>query len=140
MEYDNNHFIIASRAYSLHDNLKKLAEAFDTLEGPILVMNSRLVKRGVEGAIALAQSHGEEVDWEKVSSSRARPLAELLGFFEKAKKYAPGIVSIIIPLAASSTPTPGSLTPVASALMPPPSADANSSAPSTTTEPAAEVA
>jgi hypothetical protein len=44
------------------------------------------VKRGVEGAIALAQSHGEEVDWEKVSSYRARPLSELLGFFEKAKK------------------------------------------------------
>jgi hypothetical protein len=96
------------------------------------------VKRGVEGAIALAQSHGEEVDWEKVNSSCARHLSELLGFFEKA--YASGIVSIIIPSAASSTPTPGSLTPVASALMPPPSAHADSSTPSTATEPAAEVA
>jgi hypothetical protein len=122
------------------DNLKKLVEAFDTLEDPVLAMKGRSVKRGVEGAIALAQSHGEEVDWEKVSSSRARPLSELLGFFEKAKKYAPGIVSIIIPSAASSTPTPGSSTPVASASMPPPSADADSSAPSTATEPVAEVA
>jgi hypothetical protein len=81
------------------DDLKKLAATFDTVEDPILAMKSRSVKRGVEGAIALVQSHGEEVDWEKVSSSRARPLSELLGFFEKAKKYAPGIVSIITPSA-----------------------------------------
>jgi hypothetical protein len=44
------------------DNLKKLAEAFDTLEDPILTMKDWSVKRGVKGAIALAQSHGEEVD------------------------------------------------------------------------------
>jgi hypothetical protein len=89
------------------DDLKKLAEAFDTVEDPVLTMKSRSVKRGVEGAIVLAQSHGEEVNWEKVSSSRARPLSELLGLFEKAEKYAPGIVSIITPSAASliSTPT-----------------------------------
>jgi hypothetical protein len=122
------------------DDLKKLAATFDTIEDPILAMKSHSVKRGVEGAIALAQSHGEEVNWEKVSSSRARPLSELLGFFEKAKKYAPGIVSIITPSAASSTSTPTSLTPAASASMPPPSAGAASSTPSTATEPAAEVA
>jgi hypothetical protein len=122
------------------DDLKKLAEAFDTIEDPVLAMKSRSVKRGVEGAIALAQSHGEEVDWEKVSSSRARPLSKLLGFFEKAKKYVPDIVSIITPSAASSTSTPISLTPAASAPMPPPSADADSSTPSTATEPTAEVA
>jgi hypothetical protein len=122
------------------NNLKKLAEAFDSLEDPVLAMKGRSVKRGVEGAIALAQSHVEEVDWVKVSSSRARPLSELLGFFEKAKKYTPGIVSIITPSAASSTPTPSSSTPVPSASMPPPSADADSSAPSTATEPATEVA
>jgi hypothetical protein len=122
------------------DNLKKLVEAFDTLEDPVLAMEGRSVKRGVEGATALAQSHDEEVDWKKVSSSRAHPLSELLGFFEKAKKYAPGIVSIITPSAASLTPTPSSSTPVPSALMPPPSADADSSAPSTAPEPAAEVA
>jgi hypothetical protein len=116
------------------DDLKKLAG-----EDPILAMKSHSVKRGVEGAIALAQSHGEEVDWEKVSSSRARPLSELLGFFEKAKKYAPGIVSIITPSSASLTSTPTSSTPAGSASMPPPSAGAASSAPSTATEPAAEV-
>jgi hypothetical protein len=122
------------------DNLKKIAEAFDTLEDPVLTMKGRSVKRGVEGVIALAQSHGEEVDWEKVSFSRARPLSELLGFFEKAKKYAPGIISIITPSAASLTHTPSSSTPVPSASMPPPSTGADSSAPSTSTEPAAEVA
>jgi hypothetical protein len=122
------------------DDLKKLAATFDTVEDPILVMKSRSVKRGVEGAIALAQSHGEEVDWEKVSSSHDRPLSELLGFFEKVKKYAPGIVSIITASAASSTSTPASSTPAASVSMPSPSAGAASSAPSTSTEPAAEVA
>jgi hypothetical protein len=121
-------------------DLKKLVAAFDTVEDPILLMKSRSVKRGTKGAIALAYSHGEEVDWEKVSSSRGRPLSDLLGFFEKAKKYAPGIVSIISPSAASLTSTPASSTPATSASMPPPSAGATSPAPSSTTEPVAEVA
>jgi hypothetical protein len=122
------------------DDLKKLVATFDTVEDPILSMKSCSVKRGAEGATALAYSHGEEVDWEKVSSSRGRPLSELLGFFDKAKKYAPGIVSIITPSAASSTSTPASLSPTTSASMPLPSAGANSSTPSFATEPAAEVA
>jgi hypothetical protein len=122
------------------DDLKKLAATFDTIEDPILLMKSHSVKRGAEGAIALAYSHGEEVDWEKVSSSHGRPLSELLGFFEKAKKYVPGIVSIIAPSAASSTSPPASSTPATSASMPPPSAGATSSAPTFATEPAAEVA
>jgi hypothetical protein len=124
----------------LADDLKKLAATFDTVEDPVLVMKGRSVKRCVEGAIVLALSHGEEVNWEKVSSSRARPLLELLGFFEKAKKYAPGIVSIITPSAASATSTLTSSTLAASALMPPPSTGADDSAPSATPEPAAEVA
>jgi hypothetical protein len=51
------------------DDLKKLATTFDTVEDPILSMKSHSVKRGAKGAIVLAYSHGEEVDWEKVSSS-----------------------------------------------------------------------
>jgi hypothetical protein len=121
-------------------DLKKLATAFDTPEDPILLMKSCLVKRGAEGAIALTYAHGKEVDWEKVSSSRGRPLLELRGFFEKAKKYAPGIVSIITPSAASSTSTTASSTPATSAPIPPPSAGATSPAPSSASEPAAEVA
>jgi hypothetical protein len=128
------------RAVMPADDLKKLAAAFDTVEDPILLMKSRSVKRGAEGAIALAYSHGKEVDWEKVSSSCGRPLSELLGFFEKAKKYATGIVSIITPSAASSTSTSSSSTPATSVSMPPPSTGATSSAPTSATEPAAEVA
>jgi hypothetical protein len=121
------------------DDLKKLAAVFDPAEDPILSMKSRSVKRGAEGAIALAYSHGEEVDWEKVSSSRGQPLSELLGFFQKAKKYALGIVSIITPSAASSTSTPASSTPATSASMPPPSAGTASSALTSAMEPDAEV-
>jgi hypothetical protein len=43
-------------------NLRKLAEAFDTIEDPVLGMKLTSVKQGVEETIALAQSHGEEVD------------------------------------------------------------------------------
>jgi hypothetical protein len=122
-------------------DLKKLAEAFNTPEDPILLLKGRSVKRGAEGAIALTYAHGEEVNWEKVSASRGRPLLELHGFFEKAKKYAPGIISIISPSAASSTSaTPVSLTLATSGSMPPPNAGATSSAPTSATEPDAEVA
>jgi hypothetical protein len=58
-------------------DLKKLVKAFDTPEDPILLMKGRSVKQGAEGAIALAYAHGAEVDWEKVSSFRGRPLSEL---------------------------------------------------------------
>jgi hypothetical protein len=74
------------------NDLKKLAKAFDTPDDPILLMKGRSMKRGAEGAIALTYAHGEEINWEKMSSSRGRPLSELWIFFEKVKKYAPGIV------------------------------------------------
>jgi hypothetical protein len=123
------------------DDLKKLAKVFDTPEDPILLMKSRSVKRGAEGAIALTYAHGEEVDWEKVRSSRGQPLSELRGFFEKAKKYVPGIMSIVSPSAASMTSsTPVSLTPTTSASMPPPNTGATSSMPTATVDPEAEVA
>jgi hypothetical protein len=44
------------------DNLKKLLKAFDTIEDHVLALKHTSVKHGVEGAIALAQSHGEELD------------------------------------------------------------------------------
>jgi hypothetical protein len=121
-------------------DLKKLAAIFDTADDPVLLMKGHSVKRGAEGAIALAYSHGEEVNWEKLSSSRGRPLSELRGFFEKAKKYAPGIVSIITPSAASSTSTPTPLTPASSGSMPPPNAGATSFVPTSATDPDDEVA
>jgi hypothetical protein len=41
------------------ENLRKLVATFDTIEDPVRAMKLILVKRGVEGTIALAQSHGE---------------------------------------------------------------------------------
>jgi hypothetical protein len=138
------HFLVRlwpkKKADMLTTDLKKLDSVFNIAEDPILSMKSRSVKQGAEGAIALAYSHGEEVDWEKVSSSRGRPLFELLGFFEKAKKYAPGIVSIITPSAPSLTYTLVPSTPATSGSIPPPNAGATSSAPTSAVGPDVEVA
>jgi hypothetical protein len=124
------------RAEVPDNDLKKLAKAFDTPDDPILLMKGLSLKRGAEGAIALSYVHGEEINWEKVSSSRGRPLSEL-----KAKRYAPGIVSMISPSAASTTSaTPVSSTPATSGSVPPPNAGATSAMPSSAADPEAEVA
>jgi hypothetical protein len=114
------------------DNLRKLVEAFDTIEGPVLSMNLTSVKRDVEGTIVLAQSHGEEVDWEKFGSSYARPLTEMKEFFKKAKEYAPKLVSLIL-----LAPTPSTAAPATSA---PGTSQPSSSTPASTNPAAAEVA
>jgi hypothetical protein len=85
--------------------LKKLAQAFDTTEDPILQLMGLSLKCGAEGAIAFSYAHGADFDWEKVSSPHGRTRAELKAFFEKAKKLAPALVSIISPSAASATST-----------------------------------
>jgi hypothetical protein len=122
-------------------DLKNLAKAFDTDDDPILAMKGLSLKQGAEGAIAFAYAHGEEVNWEKVSSSPGRPRLELKPFFEKVKKYAPGIVSMISPSAASATGTmPISLTPATSGSMPPPDAGAASATPTSAADREAEVA
>jgi hypothetical protein len=92
-------------------NLRKLVEAFDTIEDPILAIKLTSVKQGVEGMIALAQSHGKEVDWEKVGSSYACPPAEMTEFFKKVKGCAPKLVSLILPTPTPSTPAPGTSAP-----------------------------
>jgi hypothetical protein len=96
------------------DNLWKLVAAFDTIEDPVHAMKCTSVKRGVEGAISLAQSHGEEVNWEKVGASYAIPLVEMMEFFNNAKEYVPKLVSLILPPIASSTTAPGSSAPSSS--------------------------
>jgi hypothetical protein len=122
-------------------DLKNLAKAFDTDDDPILTMKGLSLKRGAEGAIEFAYAHGEEVDWEKVSSSPGRPRLELKPFFEKAKKYAPGIVPMISPSVASTTGTmPISLTPAISGSMPPLDAGAAAAMPTSATDREAEVA
>jgi hypothetical protein len=87
-------------------NLRKLVVAFDAPEDHVLQLKLLSVRRGVEGTIALTQSHGEEVDWEKVGSYYARPPAEMKEFFKKAKEYAPRLVSLILPAPTPSTPAP----------------------------------
>jgi hypothetical protein len=122
-------------------DLKNLAKAFDTPDDPILLMKGLSLKRGAEGAIALSYAHGEEINWKKVSSSHGRPRSELKAFFEKAKRYAPGIVSMISPLAASAAATmPISSTPVTSGSVPPPDAGAASATPTSAADREAEVA
>jgi hypothetical protein len=122
-------------------DLKNLAKSFDTPDDPILAMKGLFLKRGAEGAIALSYAHGEEINWEKVSSSHGRPHSELKALFEKAKRYAPGIVAMISPSAASATSTvPISSTPATSRSVPPPDAGAASATPTSAVDREAEVA
>jgi hypothetical protein len=124
-----------------NNDLKKLAEAFDTTDDPVLYPNGLSLKRGAEGAIALSYAHGADFNWEKVSSPHGHTRSELKAFFEKAKKFAPAIVSIISPSAASAaSSTPASLTPVTADPAPPSTAGAASAMPSSTAEQNAEVA
>jgi hypothetical protein len=99
------------------------------------------LKRGAEGAIALSYANGADFDWEKVSSPHGRTRSELKAFFEKAKKCAPAIVSIISPSAASAASfTPTSLTPAMADPAHPSTAGADFAMPSSATEQNAEVA
>jgi hypothetical protein len=104
-------------------------------------MKGLSLKRGAEGAIALSYAHGEEIDWEKMSSSHGRSRSELKAFFEKAKKYAPCIVSLISPSVASATATtPLSSTLAKSGSVPPPNACDASATPTSAADHEAEVA
>jgi hypothetical protein len=119
------------------NDVKKLAQFFDTTDDPILQMKGLSLKRGAEGAIAFSHAHGEEIDWEKVGSSRL----ELKAFFEKAKRFAPTIVVMISPSAASAaSSTPVSSTPAMNESVPPPNADASFAMPSSVADREAEVA
>jgi hypothetical protein len=129
------------RAEVPNNDLKKLAKAFDTTDDPILQLKGLSLKRGAEGDIALSYTHGADVDWEKVSSPHGRTHSELKAFFEKAKKLAPALVSIISPSVASVTSTaPTSLTPATEEPAPPSTAGAEFAMPSSATEQNAEVA
>jgi hypothetical protein len=124
-----------------NNDLKKLGEAFDTTDDPILQLKGLSLKRGVEGAIALSYAHGVDFDWEKVSSPHGRTRSELKAFFEKAKKFAPALVSIISPSAASATSTaPTPLTPATEEPAPPSTVGIAFAMPSSGTEQNAEVA
>jgi hypothetical protein len=124
-----------------NNDLKKLAEAFDTTDDPVLQLKGLSLKRGAEGAIAFSYAHGADFDWEKVSSPHGRTRSEVKAFFEKAKNFTPALVSIISPLAASVTSTaPTPLTPATADSAPPSTAGAKFAMPSSATEQNAEVA
>jgi hypothetical protein len=114
------------KAEVLNNVVKKLAEAFNTTDDPVLQLKGLSLKRDAEGAIALSYAHGADFDWEKVSSPHGCTRSELKAFFEKAKKLAPAIVSIISPSAASAASfTPPSLTPATADSAPPSTAGAH---------------
>jgi hypothetical protein len=124
-----------------NNDLKKLTEAFDTTDDPVLQLKGLSLKRGAKGAITLSYAHGADFDWEKVSSPHGRTRSELKAFFEKAKKFPPAIVSIISPSAASAASfTPTSSTPATADLAPPSTAGATSAMPSSAAEQDDEVA
>jgi hypothetical protein len=124
-----------------NNDLKKLAEAFDTNEDPVLQLKGPSLKRGAKGAIAFSYAHGADFDWEKISSPHGRTRSGLKAFFEKAKKFAPVVVSIISPSDASAAySTPASSTPMTADPEPPLTAGATSAMPSSATEQNAEVA
>jgi hypothetical protein len=103
------------RAAVPKDNLMNLAKFFDTTENPTLQLKGLSLKRGTEGAIALSFAHGTGFDWEKVSSPHGHTRDEMKAFFEKAKKLAPALVTIISPSAASAAsaaPPPAAEDPV----------------------------
>jgi hypothetical protein len=123
------------------NDLKKLAEAFNTTDDSVFQLKGLSLKRGAKGAIALSYAHGGDFDWEKVSSPHGRTRSELKAFFEKVKKLVPAIVSIISPSAASAASfTPTSSTPATADSAPPSTTGAEFAMPSSATEQNAEVA
>jgi hypothetical protein len=120
--------------------LKKLAKAFDTTDDPVLQLKGLSLKRGAEGAIMLSYAHGIDFDWEKGNSPHGRTRSELKAFFEKAKKLAPAIVSIISPSVASAASfMPTSSAPAMANSAPPSTTGADFAMPSSTMEQNAEV-
>jgi hypothetical protein len=126
------------RAAVPKDDLSNLAKSFDTTEDPTLQLKGLSIKCGAEGAIALSLAHGTDFDWERVSTPHGRTRDEMKTFFEKAKKLAPALVTVISPSAssaASAAPPPAVEDPV-----PPLTSGEESAVPSSATEHNAEVA
>jgi hypothetical protein len=88
-----------------------LVEAFDTLEDPTLPCKCSFIRRGAEATVALAMSHGEEVDWKKVCSSHAQGPEDMKSFFLEAKKDSPNLVSLILNVLTSSIGAPSTRAP-----------------------------
>jgi hypothetical protein len=120
------------------DDLNNLAKSFDTTEDPTLQLKGLSIKRGAEGAIALSLTIGTDFDWERVSTPHGRTRDEMKAFFEKAKKLAPELVTLISPLASSAASAAPSL--AMEDPEPPSTSGEESAVPSSATEQNAEVA
>jgi hypothetical protein len=119
------------------DNLSNLAKSFDTTKDPTLQLKGLSIKHGAEGAIALSLVHDTDFDWEKVSSPHGRTHDEMKDFFEKAKKLAPALVTIISPSASSAASA--APPPTAEDLVPPSTSGEEFAVPSSATEQNAKV-
>jgi hypothetical protein len=79
----------------------------DTSEDPMLPLKRLSTKIGAKVTMALAMSHGENVDWDKVSSSMAKDDdlkdVSIKAFLEEAKKYSSKMTALILPDDAPST-------------------------------------
>jgi hypothetical protein len=125
------------RAAVPKDDLSNLAKYLDTTEDPTLQLKGLSIKRGTEGAIALSLTHGTDFDWERVSFPHGRTRDEMKAFFERMKKLAPTLVTLISPSAssaASAAPPPAAEDPV-----PPSTSGEETAVPSSATEQNAEV-
>jgi hypothetical protein len=118
------------------DNLSKLAKSFDTTEDPTLQLKGLSIKRGAEGAIALSLEHSTDFDWERVSPPYCYTRDEMKVFFEKAKKLAPPLLTMISPSAASAVPA--APPPAAKDPVPPSTSSEEAAAPPSTMEQNAE--
>jgi hypothetical protein len=97
-------------------NLKRLFGAFDTIEALTLQLKRLLGKRGAKGTVALSLSHGEQVDWSKLSSSQACNPSKMKKFFAEMKEYSQNLVELILSVmilfsvapSSSASPAPDS--------------------------------
>jgi hypothetical protein len=126
------------RAAIPKDNLTELAKSFDTTEDPTLQLKGLSIKRGAEGAIALSLAHDTDFDWGRVGSPHGHTRDEMKVFFEKAKKLAPALLTMISPSAASAVPA--APPPAAKDPVPPSTSSEELAAPPSSTEHNAEVA
>jgi hypothetical protein len=99
------------------EHLGRLVDTFDTPEDPTLLLKRSSTEIGAKVTMALTMSHGENVDWDKVSSSMAkddnRKVLSIKAFLEEAKKYYSKMTALILlddvpstSVAPSSSATP----------------------------------
>jgi hypothetical protein len=96
----------------MSEHLGKLVDKLDTPEDPTLSLKRFSTEIGAKVTMALAMAHGEEVNWDKVSSSMAKDEdgkdVIMKTFLDEAKKYSPKMTALIIPdktPLASATPS-----------------------------------